>query len=116
MEEAFYYRNKIKRLKSGKLDKVKIYQIFKPLSCESIVFYYAYFKDRKIRKAIRIYFTELFSLKLLTKGEDLKRLGIRPFRKYGEYLEKLLYQKIRLGLKTKKEELDELKRLIKKDN
>jgi len=116
MEQTFYYRDKIKRLKSEKLDKVKIYQIFKPLSCESIVFYYAYFKDRKIRKAIRIYFTELFSLKLLTKGEDLKRLGIRPFKKYGEYLEKLLYQKIKLGLKTKEEELNELKRLIKKDN
>lgn len=116
LEETFSYKNKVKILKDIQSDKVKIYQILKPLSCESIVFYYAYFKDKKIRKAIQTYFTELFSLKLFTKGEDLKRLGIKPYQKYGEYLEKLLYQKIKLGLKTKEEELKELKRLISRGN
>ncbi|OQX81206.1 MAG: hypothetical protein B6D56_02905 [Candidatus Omnitrophica bacterium 4484_70.1] len=113
--ETFEYIKKLKKLEEAKYDKIKIYDTLKPLSMESIVFYYAYFKDKVIRRSIRIFWKELFSLRLFVQGRDLKKLGVIPPYKFGEYLKRLLHRKIKLGLKTKEEELKELKKMIKID-
>jgi len=113
--ETFEYIKKVKKLEEAKYDKIKIYDTLKPLSMESIVFYYAYFKDKVIRRSIRIFWGELVSLRLFVQGRDLKKLGVIPPYKFREYLKRLLHRKIKLGLKTKEEELKEIKRMIRID-
>ncbi|MFA5008737.1 MAG: hypothetical protein WC546_05905 [Candidatus Omnitrophota bacterium] len=98
--------DKAKELKKNVLPHV-IYKTLNPLSFESIVFFYAYYRNRMIRKHIKIFLDKLSGVHLKLKGEDLKRLGFKPATLYGKIFEKLLYAKIDKGLKTVDEETAE---------
>ncbi len=110
---AVNYKKKLPSVKNYTKDRIKIYEFFKDLSFESIVFLWGYTKENLIRKTILVFLKELSYLKLKVRGKDLERLGIRPKNRYGEYLKKLFYAKIKKGLRTKKEELKELRDIIK---
>ncbi|MDP2922861.1 MAG: CCA tRNA nucleotidyltransferase [Candidatus Omnitrophota bacterium] len=106
------YKNihRIKRLDSN-LKPHMIYRLINPLSFESILFFYAYYPQRRLRKNIELFLDILVHMRLQVKGEDLKGLGCRPHSLYGKILEKILYAKIDKGFMTKKEEI-ELARLF----
>lgn len=102
----------IKRLKR-KLKPHKIHSILNPLSFESILFFYAYYRDKSIRASIGGFLSGSVNVRLKIKGDDLKRLGIQPQSIYSRIFEKVLFIKINKGLKSKNDELQQAQRIAK---
>jgi tRNA nucleotidyltransferase (CCA-adding enzyme) len=90
-----------------------IYKILKGYSPEALVFFYAYFPKKNLRKNIRLFLEVLSQQKLKVKGRDLKKIGIQSSSFMGEVLKELFYRKLDKGLKTKRQELKEAKEIIK---
>ncbi|UCD15976.1 MAG: CCA tRNA nucleotidyltransferase [Candidatus Omnitrophota bacterium] len=105
--------HKIKRL-NKKLLPHSIYQLLQPLSIESILFFYAYYPQKKIRDNIEYYLRELAHIRLKVKGEDLKKIDLKPYDLYSRLLQRLLYAKIDKGLKTKRQEIKEAKAIYRR--
>jgi tRNA nucleotidyltransferase (CCA-adding enzyme) len=99
---------KVRQLNKKVLPHV-IYKTLNPLSFENIIFFYAYYRKKKIRKHIEIFLDKLINIRLKLKGEDLKRLGFKPPTLYGKLFERLLYAKIDKGFKTLEEEICEVR-------
>jgi tRNA nucleotidyltransferase (CCA-adding enzyme) len=104
---------RIKKLNKP-LSPKAIYQFLNPLSFEDIIFFYAYYRLKKLRKNIEIFLNTLVHIRLKVRGQDLKNLGYKPYNLYGRIFEKLLYAKINKGLRTKAEELKEAKSIFEK--
>jgi len=98
--------DKVEQLNRKVLPHV-IYKTLNPLSFENIIFFYAYYRKKTIRKNIEIFLDKLIGIHLRLKGEDLRRLGFKPPTLYGKLFEKLLYAKIDKGFKTLEEEISE---------
>ncbi|MEO0102418.1 MAG: hypothetical protein ABIK81_01805 [candidate division WOR-3 bacterium] len=64
----------------------------------------------KIREFLKRY----RKVKTILTGKELKGLGIKPEVKYSEFLTKILYQRLDKKIKTRKEELRYLRRLLRK--
>lgn len=61
----------------------------------------------KIREFLKRY----RKVKTILTGKELKRLGVKPEIKYGEFLERILSQRLNGKIKSKQEELKYLRRL-----
>jgi tRNA nucleotidyltransferase (CCA-adding enzyme) len=103
---------KIKKL-DYKRKASDIYKILKSYSLEALVFFYAYFPKKNLRKNIQLFLEVLSQQKLKVKGRDLKKIGIQSSSFMGEVLKELFYRKLDKGLKTKGQELKEAKEIIK---
>ncbi|MFH1519105.1 MAG: hypothetical protein ABIE75_00850 [Candidatus Omnitrophota bacterium] len=106
-------KHKIKRL-SRQAKASTIYRILGPYSFESILFFYAYYKEPRLRKNIEHFLDKLVDINLKVKGQDLKEMDLRPHDLYGKVLRQTLYSKIDKDLKGKHQELKELKRIFKR--
>jgi len=107
--------NKIKRL--GKHTKASnIYRILEPYSFESILFFYAYYREKSLRKNIEHFLDKLVNIRLKIKGRDLKAMNLKPDILYNKILKKTLYSKIDKGLKGKRQEAEEVRRIFKRHN
>lgn len=104
---------KVKRI-GKKTTPYAVYQFLNPLSFEAIVFFYAYYNQKMIKKNIELFFDELAKVRLKTKGGDLSKLGIKPGTIYTRVFEKLLKAKLNKGLKTKQEELKEAAKIFQR--
>lgn len=105
--------NKIKRL--GEHTKASnIYRILEPYSFESILFFYAYYRKKDLRKNIEHFLDKLSGIRLKIKGRDLKAMNLKPDMLYNKILKKTLYSKIDKGLKDKRQETEEVKRIFKR--
>lgn len=93
-----------------------IYQILKPHSFEMIVFFYAYYQDKKIRKNIKYFLDGLSGISLKIKGGDLKKIDLEPYSLYSKALLQTFYLKMDKKLKSKFEEIEEIKRIFKRYN
>ncbi|MBU2504157.1 MAG: hypothetical protein KKB89_00005, partial [Candidatus Omnitrophica bacterium] len=105
--------SKIKRL-NRELRPHAIYHFFQLLSFEAIVFFYAYYPEKKIRENIEYFLDKLVNVTLFVKGEDLKKLGMKPVNLYSKLLRRLLYVKLDDKLKTKQEEIRQAKVIFRK--
>lgn len=109
----------IECLKIKKIDKIlkphMIYCFLNHLSFEAIIFFYAYYPWKLLRKNIRYFLDTLVSVRLHVRGDDLKTVGLEPFALYSKVFTKLLYQKLDYGFDTKAEEIAEAKRIFKKE-
>ncbi|MCF7874549.1 MAG: hypothetical protein K9L87_03945 [Candidatus Omnitrophica bacterium] len=103
---------KIKKL-DHKRKASDIYKRLKSYSPEALVFFYAYFPKKNLRKNIRLFLEVLSQQKIKVKGRDLKKIGIQSSSFMGEVLKELFYRKLDKGLKTKGQELKEAKEIIK---
>jgi len=104
--------NKIKRL--GEYSKASdIYRTLQPYSFESILFFYAYYQKKSLRKNIEHFLDKLVDIRLKIKGRDLKAMNLKPDILYNKILKKTLYSKIDKGLKSKRQEAEEVKRIFK---
>ena len=108
-------KSKIKKI-GGYTKPGVIYQVLKPYSFESILFFYAYYQDKKIRRNIEYFLDELEGISLKIKGRDLKKMNLKPHTLYGKVLLRTLYSKINKGLRGKREEAEEVKRIFKRYN
>ncbi len=91
-----------------------LYRKLFPLSLETILFFYAYYSGKTIRRQIELFLGKLIHIRLKVKGSDLKALGFQPLVLYGKVLEGLLDAKIEKKLATKGEELKEAKDIFHK--
>jgi len=105
--------SKVKRADKN-IKSYLIHRMMAPYSFESILFFYAYYSRKNLRKNIENFLDKLINIRLKVKGHDLKGLGLEPFTLYGRALKNLLYAKIEKGLNTKEEELEEIKRIFRK--
>jgi len=95
-----------------------IYEILSPLSRETLLFIMAKTKEKMVKKRIFFYLTQLRDLKIEVDGNDLKKMGYKPSPLFKEILEKVRKAKLDGLVKTKKEEIDYIKKnfiLEKKD-
>jgi tRNA nucleotidyltransferase (CCA-adding enzyme) len=61
-------------------------------------------KERQKQKVISQYLTELRKVKIILKGEDLKKMGVKPGPIYSRILKELLEEKLRGHLKSREDE------------
>ncbi|MFA5271244.1 MAG: CCA tRNA nucleotidyltransferase [Candidatus Omnitrophota bacterium] len=103
---------KAKKLNRKALPR-KIYQFLNPLSFESVIFFYANYPQKGIRRHINFFLNNLSVMRLELKGHDLKQMGFAPLNLYGKLFERLLYAKMDKGLATVEEEIKEAKAIFK---
>lgn len=108
-------RKLIKFLNSkSQKDPSQIYKRFEPLSFEVILLAIAKSKRIDLAKEKFIKFLEKSGKTALKiTGEDLSRLGLKAGPKFGKILDEILYAKLDGKVRTKKDELELAKRLIK---
>jgi tRNA nucleotidyltransferase (CCA-adding enzyme) len=83
----------------------KIYQRLEPFSYEVMLLLYAKLKkNKRARMRIHNFLTRSSTIRVRTRGEDLKALGIVPGPEFKHILQAILYAKIDGKLKTKKDE------------
>ena len=106
LEDTVRLREAMAKLAMGisVMKKSEVFRALEPLSREAKLFAMAKTKSEEVRKAISAYITGKASLKPITTGDDLKKLGIQEGPLYKEVLEELKDAKIDLNLKTKDEE------------
>ena len=91
-----------------------LYQFLNPLSFETILFFYAYYNQKILKKNIELFFDKLARVRLKVKGADLGKLGIRPGTIYTRLFEQLLKIKLNKNITTKQEEFKEADKIFKR--
>jgi tRNA nucleotidyltransferase (CCA-adding enzyme) len=98
----------------------RIYRLLEPMSFESILFVMAraaLIKTKSRGDAVRSRITDFLSFYNGTRtritGSDIKAMGLKPSPDFGRMLKEVLYGRIDGRLKTKKDELAYVGRLIK---
>ncbi|MCF7908728.1 MAG: hypothetical protein K9L86_07665 [Candidatus Omnitrophica bacterium] len=104
---------RVKKLDSKLAPKV-IHRILDKYSFEAILFFYAYYSRVKLRKNIEHFLDELIHSRIELKGRDLKELGFEPTVLYGKLLKRLAQAKLSKALKSKGDEIREVKRIFKR--
>ncbi len=85
-------------------DPVEIYSLLSKLKLETILLSMALSKDRQKQKVMSQYLIELRKVKTILKGEDLKKMGVKPGPIYSKILKELLEEKLRGHLKSREDE------------
>lgn len=101
-------------LASARLRPSKIFSLFEPLAYEAILLIKAKYKNRGIQRHIEDFFEIYNGMHLLISGDDLRRLGVTPGPYYQKIFTKVLNTKLEGAIKTKKEELALVKKIVKK--
>ncbi len=105
-------REVAKRLPSE--DPVETYNLLRKLRLETILLAMALSKDRLKQKVISRYLTELRKIEPILKGEDLKKIGVKPGPVYSRILKELLEEKLRGHLKSREDEERFVRRIANK--
>lgn len=92
----------VKKLPSE--DPVEIYNLLSGLRLETILLAMTISRDRLKQKVISRYLTELRKIETILKGEDLKKMGVKPGPVYSRILKELLEEKLRGHLKSREYE------------
>lgn len=101
----------IKILENKNLSLARIFSILEPLSYEVILLIKIKSNLTIVEERIKTFFNLLNGIKLEVGGGDLENIGLVPGKKFGLLLKKALYKKVEGKLKTKKDELDFIRRL-----
>jgi len=83
----------------------EIYKLLSPIPTEILLFLMAKTPQATGRKAISLFFTQLKSVRIATRGEDLKRLGIPPGPLYKTILNELLEARLNGKVLTAEDEI-----------
>ncbi|NQU95548.1 MAG: CBS domain-containing protein [Candidatus Omnitrophica bacterium] len=102
----------LRPLSSKKLSASGVYSILEPLSFEEILFIRSKAKSRLTVKRITDFFAEYNKVKIKIGGHDLKKLGLKPGPVYKKILDEILHKKIDGDIKTKKDELMYVKKML----
>lgn len=100
---------------AGKLCPSSVYTLLEPLSHEAALYLMARTASVKARNRIKRFFREYNGVKLLIKGDDLTREGLKPGPDYSRILKEVLCGKLDGKLTTKKQEIAYLRGLLKKE-
>jgi tRNA nucleotidyltransferase (CCA-adding enzyme) len=91
--------------KNPKATRSEIYKLLSPFPNEILLFLMAKTNREACRKAISLYFTQLKSIQLSVRGEDLKALGLVPGPLYKIILNDLLEARINGKVLTHEEQI-----------
>jgi tRNA nucleotidyltransferase (CCA-adding enzyme) len=94
-------------------DPVKIYNTLKPLNVDSLLLM-MFYAEKWQRQAISMFLTKLRFIKPLINGEDLKKIGINPGPIYRKIFDRIMNEKLKGNLQSKKEEIEFAKNLVDK--
>lgn len=103
----------ISDLKKAKNKPSKIFSMLEPLSYEVILLIKAKYKNRDIQRVIEDFFEIYNGMKIYSSGHDLHSLGLAPGPYYQKIFTKVLNAKLNGLVKTKEEELELIKELIR---
>jgi len=107
------FSNKISRqLSKNRISHFEIFKLLKPLNYEIIILLKAKYKNRNLQKNIKVFLESYDGIRASISGDDLKKLGLAPGPRYREILSRILEAKLDGRIKTKREELALVKRLI----
>jgi tRNA nucleotidyltransferase (CCA-adding enzyme) len=91
----------------------RLYQRLSGFKTELILYMMAAAKHEKVKKSISHYFTNLRRINIAIKGRDLKKMGLQPGPIYRQILNAVLDAKLDGKLKTKKDEFDFARSLVR---
>ncbi|MFH1754033.1 MAG: hypothetical protein ABH875_07630 [Candidatus Omnitrophota bacterium] len=97
----------------GSLRPSMVYRKLRGLSYEVILLLMAKTKEGRLKKAMTDFLLKHDRVKISLSGIDMKRIGYSPGPGMGEALEKILLAKIDGKIRTKREERDLAKRMLK---
>ncbi len=103
----------ISDFKKAKKKPSKIFSMLEPLSYEVILLIKAKYRDRDIRRIIEDFFEIYNGMRIYSSGHDLCSLGLAPGPCYQKIFTKVLNAKLNGLVKTKEEELELIKELIR---
>lgn len=101
------------KLSMNKIKPSSIFHLLEPLSYEVILLIKAKFKNKNIKKHIEDFFHIYHGTDISVSGHDLKGLGFTPGPHYQKIFHKLLNARLNGEVKTKKEELELVRKLKK---
>lgn len=102
----------LRRLEAdSKIAPHEIYQMLEVLSYEATLFMLAKTKSLRAKKRIELFLTSLSGTKPLIKGGDIERMGFLAGPKFRKILKAVLYAKLDGKLRTKKDELEFVKKI-----
>jgi tRNA nucleotidyltransferase (CCA-adding enzyme) len=90
----------------------EIYRLLQQASLESLIAVMAKTPQTKVREYINKYIFVYSRKRLRVKGSDLKKLGLKPSPKYSKIMDELFHIKLDKNLKTKKDELTVLRKML----
>lgn len=105
--------NVVRKLSQSKIKPSTVFCLFKPLSYEEIIFIKAPYNKRNIQKYIEDFFKSYNGIRIQICGEDLKKLGLTPGPSYQKILSRVLNAKLNGAVKTKGDELELTKKLVR---
>ena len=97
----------------GKVLPHRVFAILEPLPYEVILAVMAKARSRTVSSRIEEFFGRHHGTRLGIRGNDLKALGLKPGPRFKKILNKILYRKVDGYLKTKADEIEYAKRLIR---
>ena len=106
------YARAAKELSKKSLKASSVYSLLEPLSFETILFIMAKSGKKSVADRISDFFIRHNKIKIKIRGDDLKKLGMKPGPLYTKILRKVLHEKIEGGVRTKKDEIEFVKCII----
>lgn len=98
-------------------DDIKPFELFsllKDIPDEGLIFLTILSKKkRQMKNRVKQFITELRSIRIYITGKDLEELGVKPGPLYKEIINKIYREKINGKIKTREEELELLRVMIK---
>jgi tRNA nucleotidyltransferase (CCA-adding enzyme) len=91
--------------RNPRISRSEIFQKLSPLPIEALLFLMAKASQESGRKAISLYFTQLKTIHINTRGEDLRKLGLPPGPIYKIILNELLEARLNGKLLTAEDEI-----------
>lgn len=101
----------IKELSRDKIKASRVFSLLEPLSYEVIILIKAKFKNSNLKKHMEDFFEIYNGIHLYISGGDLHKLGLTPGPYYQKIFHRVLNAKIDGLIKTKKEELELIKKI-----
>jgi tRNA nucleotidyltransferase (CCA-adding enzyme) len=102
----------IKQLSADRVSRSRVYRLLNSLELEAVLFLKALGPETARRRIDRFLKTDRFA-RLTVSGHDIKGLGVAPGHQIGWLMKELLNRKIDRGIKSKKEELAEVRGLLR---
>ncbi|MDI6606061.1 MAG: hypothetical protein QME65_02835 [Candidatus Omnitrophota bacterium] len=106
-------RKFVLQLSKSRINPSRIFSLLEPLSYEAILLVKAKYKKPNLKKHIEDFFEIYNGIRIYVSGKDLGGMGVAPGPVYKKIFTRVLNAKLNGQVKTKEQELDLIRKLIK---
>ncbi len=103
----------IRELRQARIKPSRIFELLEPLSYEVILLIRARYRGRYLQKNIADFLKMYNGMRIYTSGEHLRQLGLLPGPRYQKIFHRVLNARLDGLVKTKEDELNLVKKLLK---